>query len=113
MTSFILVTTRFEGIHFYENAPEEVAFLRFPHRHEFHVSVGLAVTHDDRELEFILVKRSLDQYISTWGINFGGKSCEMMAKDIIQFLFGRYGKRSCSVKVSEDGENGAVVEHVQ
>ena len=105
----VFCTLEFEGFHSWPEAPEEVGFLRHPHRHMFQVRAEVEVTHDDRDVEFILLKRRIEQKIqkkleegaevSTW-------SCEMWAKWILR-EFDCY-----RVEVSEDGENGAVVERV-
>lgn len=106
----IKVQTRFEFEHCWPDAPDGVAFLRNLHRHEFHVCVVMEVDHDDRELEFILVKRDLDNQIEDskqlWPTS---ASCEQMAFWIGGYLLGKYGERHITVEVSEDGENGAIV----
>ena len=121
MKTFIYVTTQFEDMHSYPDAPEEVAFLRTPHRHMFHVKATIEVSHYDRELEFILVKRELDQMCLAIknSIVPDKKSCERIAAQLSQKLSNRYGTipealsknkyRNIIVEVSEDGENGAVV----
>lgn len=112
-TTTIIVRTQKEGIHCYPKAPSEVEFLRFPHRHMFHIEAELTVFHDDRELEFILVKRDLDKWLSgVYNLNY--KSCEMIANDIIDHLVSRWTNigeppRFIRVDVFEDGENGARV----
>lgn len=109
MTSTILVKTNFEGIHKYSDAPQEVGFLREPHRHIFYVEVEMEVFHNDRELEFIMVKRNLNKYLFTkpFGIRH---SCEQIAKDIVKFLQEQYGNnRKLTVAVLEDNENGGKV----
>lgn len=103
----IFINTKFEGIHKYQDAPEEVSFLRFPHRHMFGVRVEMNVTHDDRELEFIIVKRKITSWLSNSQLN--NKSCEQIGKDIIMLLLQEYGSRDYVVTIDEDGENGAVV----
>jgi len=116
---FIIVRTQFEGIHCYPNAPEEVAFLKNPHRHMFHVEAEIEVFHDDRELEFIIVKRKLDEFLASFkDINSG--SCEMIACKIQSFIkktypyYNNMGKteRYVNVKVFEDGENGAYIKEI-
>ncbi len=42
----IWVTFQREGIHQYPDAPEEVAFLRHPHRHVFHLKVWIGLASD-------------------------------------------------------------------
>lgn len=111
MKTSIVVRTRYEGLHFWKSAPEKVAFLRNLHRHEFHVALKLEVHHDDRELEFILVKRAMNQYLQdTHDQDPNGRSCEQIAKCVLDWVVKTYGVRRASCEVSEDGENGAVVE---
>lgn len=112
----INVQTQFEGFHKYDNAPAEVEFLKYPHRHIFYVDISIEVFHDDRELEFIMVKRMIEDYIkSTYQPESTGEmvllgSCEMIAEDILVLLIESFGSsRAYSVCVSEDGENGACV----
>lgn len=119
----IYVQTQFEGIHCYPEAPKGVEFLKNPHRHIFYVSIEMEVTHADRELEFILVKRDLDTYIER-SSELGGKSCETIARDIQDYLKNRYPidrtefferqvplrhNRKVNVMVKEDNENGGFV----
>ena len=108
MNSSIVVKTSFEGIHQYLNAPNEVAFLKEPHRHTFFVEAEIEVFDDDRELEFIIVKRKLNTYL--YSKPFGNTlSCEQMAKQIIKFLLEEFGSREMCVTVLEDNENGGRV----
>lgn len=103
----IFIRTRFEGFHLWESAPGEVAFLRVLHRHVFHVQLDMVVTHDDRDREFILLKREVDAHLAvqarapevrTW-------SCEAWARHLLERF-----PPATRVEVSEDGENGAFVE---
>lgn len=112
----IQVKNVFEGIHCYPNAPEEVAFLRNPHRHRFVVRTTIEVFGDDRELEFILVQRAIEKYVLTelgvdGTIDLQQHSCEWFAKFIRDFVWRRYGdNRDVMISVFEDDENGAIVE---
>ena len=106
----ILVSLQVEGFHYWKDAPEIVKFLRDSHRHIFHIEIEKEVSHADRDIEIILFKRSVLDFIKKiWGVKereyveFGGSSCEMIA-DIILTEF-----KCVKVKVTEDGENGAVV----
>lgn len=118
MKTNILITLQIEGFHRWENAPEEVDFLRHRHRHIFHFEIEKTVTHNDRDIEIILFKRKIKDYLykkygksftnkdlspNSWWLELSEKSCEMLAEEIIN-EFG-----CCRVKVTEDGENGAVV----
>ena len=103
----IVVTLSFEGIHCWPECPfEEVAFLRSPHRHIFTVQALAEVRHSDRDIEIIMLKRSIQRYLrETYGdpCQLGRMSCEMLAG----VLADQFGLSSCTVL--EDGENGAKV----
>lgn len=114
MKQTITVRTRFRGAHCYPSAPQAVGFLGNSHRHEFHVEVELSVTHDDRELEFLLVQQFIDaviddMYPTVYGIkDLGSSSCEAIARKVGNRLKQEYGAtRLVRVSVFEDGENGA------
>lgn len=113
MNSRIFVTFQKEGIHKYPAAATipGVEFLQYPHRHMFHFRVDIEVFHDDRELEFILVKRELEGLYSNGVMQLDYKSCEMIAQELIQYINTKYPNRNITVSVSEDNENGAVVEY--
>lgn len=102
----VYVTTQFEGFHRWPNASRLVGFLADLHRHVFHVKLWCKVTHDDRDREFILLKREVDE---TVGVALDGDvetwSCEVWARYLLENTEGAW-----KVEVSEDGENGAVIE---
>lgn len=113
-TAYIKVRTEFEGFHFYPHAGEidpRIKFLENEHRHMFKVEVKISVTHDDRELEFFLVKWALADFIESGNQNH--KSCEMIARDILEnHLIPNYGSgRDYTVVVSEDGESDGIIEY--
>ena len=108
MKIYAIIKFSKEGLHYYIDAPDEVAFLRSPHRHMFHMTVKIEQFHDDRDIEFILAKRYLDSVFDFKEVSH--KSCEQIAEDIIQRVKQRYGEnREISVSVFEDDENGAEV----
>jgi hypothetical protein len=111
MVMWAKVTWRFEGTHFFPDMPEElkhVAFLGNEHRHIFHCTVWVEVKHDNRDIEYIDLKRALKDNFGDGQMDY--KSCEMMAKDICAFVAKRHGKREIKIQVLEDGENGALYE---
>lgn len=114
----IFITTSFEGVHCYPSAPCGVEFLATPHRHMFGVRLEVEVYHDDREVEFILLKRSVNHWIESMQDEFGtwqmgAMSCEQVANwliDNVKQELPRGNERYIKATVDEDGENGAVVE---
>jgi len=106
---FIFVTFQKEGIHRYPDAPDEVEFLRHPHRHMFHFRVEIEVFHDDRDIEFIMFKRELEGLYAEDGIlELDYCSCEMLADALAGYIQQEYPDRDLKIEISEDGENGAV-----
>lgn len=117
MKSNIIVNLQVEGIHCWPDCPiEEVAFLRTPHRHIFQIECKKEVTHLDRDIEIIQFNRKIQDYLlNKYGTgrsfynlkkicDFGSKSCEMIAVELV----GEFQLNYC--KVLEDGENGAEVQ---
>jgi hypothetical protein len=105
----IWITFAIPGIHCYPQAPEDVAYLRSPHRHLFKFKVTVEVFHDDREIEFHqLLNWCRSQYAANLSVDY--KSCEMMARELLHRLR-QYSttSRFIEVEVSEDGECGAIV----
>lgn len=98
-----------EGLHRYPDAPADVAFLRNTHRHIFHFRVSIAVSHNDRDIEFILFKRELEGLYSGGIMNIDYKSCEMLGEELIDYISVKYPARDIEVEVSEDDENGAII----
>ena len=117
----IFVTFQKEGIHCYPAAATDpqlatgdeydVSFLGSPHRHIFHFRVGIAVFHNDRDIEFIQFKRWLENLYKDAILALDYKSCEMIADDLYLQIAGRYANRNVSIEVSEDGENGCVINY--
>lgn len=120
----IFVTFQKEGIHRYPAAltdpslnkglggPDswlDVSFLGHPHRHIFHFRVTISVMHNDRDIEFIQLKRELENQYKESLLSIDFKSCEMLAEDLIDYITSKYPGRSGQVEVSEDGENGAIL----
>ncbi|MFY8212517.1 MAG: hypothetical protein ACOVLB_07635 [Candidatus Nanopelagicus sp.] len=115
----IFVTFTKEGIHKYPAAASDpalatgdeydVSFLATPHRHIFHFNVGIRVFHNDRDIEFIQVKRWLEKLYSQSILELNFKSCEMIADDLYDKIADRYPGRDIEITVSEDGENGATI----
>lgn len=105
----IVITFQFEGFHFWKNAFKEVEFLKNSHRHIFYFKLEKEVEHDDRDMEIIMFKRSVQNFLKkTYGgkrefLDFKGMSCEMIAKELVK----QYDLVSC--EVLEDNENGAKV----
>ena len=90
---------------------EGVEFLKYPHRHMFHIEAEIVVSKNDdsREIEIILAKRAIEKFIdeSYPDGNMKNTSREVLAKHIWDFLHSTYRASEISVQVMEDNENGA------
>jgi hypothetical protein len=91
----------------------EVGFLADRHRHMFHFKVECCVAHNNRQIEFLMLKRDILDYLfdkyynrDTRTHEFGAQSCEMLATEILNYF------SAIRVEVWEDDENGAAVELV-
>lgn len=107
----VYCTLQIEGTHNWPACPfDEVDYLRVPHRHVFHVKAFKPVFHDDRDVEFIMLKHAILDYVKNAYYDqekklcvFGRKSCEMLAQELMdQFKLSK-------CEVNEDNENGAIV----
>ncbi len=118
MNRQIYIQTQFVGYHRWDDAPEEVAFLRNIHRHIFHVKVSVPVKHNNRDIEFFMLKQLIDDFIENHIVhpalagdgNMG--SCEMIGEQIAIYTHKHYQFKYndiVSVEVSEDSENGAII----
>ena len=118
----IWVTFRKEGIHCYPAAATDpalatgdeydVSFLASKHRHMFHFKVSISVTHNDRDLEFIRVKRWLENLYKDSILALDYRSVEMMADELYQEIAVKYPYRHVVIEVSEDGENGCCISYL-
>ena len=105
-----------EGIHAYPEAAtnpilKDVSFLANPHRHIFKFKVWMSVLHNERDVEFILLKRYCESLYNQNFLYLDNKSCETMAEELVVMLYRKYPYREITVQVSEDGENGAIIEY--
>lgn len=105
----VVASARHSALHAWPDAPAAVAFLRHLHRHEFHVRCWLVVSHADREVEIIDLKRRVITTLESLspmtpqGRSFGSLSCEAIATALCDVL------HLSRCEVLEDGENGAEV----
>lgn len=113
MKTSILVQVQIEGLHNFPDANvvfPESGYLCKQHRHIFHISMEIAVSHDNRDKEFFVVKHDVIEYLNkkyyssrSRMCEFNNMSCEMIARELLI-------KFNCdSVIVTEDGECGAKI----
>lgn len=97
------------GVHCWQAAPDEFAYLRNLHRHVFTIRCKFEVSHTDRQIEINNMQEYIEGFIRDHfpvhgmglGVDFGGMSCE----DIALFCTENFGCVEC--EVLEDGFGGA------
>lgn len=112
MKKLVYCQLQVEGTHNWPSCHiQEVEYLKYEHRHIFHIKAEVNVYHNDRDIEFIWLKHQIQSYLRNeyfidWrGLHvFGAKSCEMLAEELI----GVFNLTAC--EVNEDGENGCRLE---
>lgn len=120
--TFIKVKNELEATHSWPEASQffgdSIKFLEVAHRHIFKIETLIKVTHEDRDLEFFIIKNKIKQICNKlYPIKdgesiprLGRKSCETIAKEIIDELLDFYpGIVMIQIAVSEDGENEGIV----
>lgn len=96
----------FEATHNWPNCNiEEVAYLKHEHRHIFHITAYVEVMHEDRDVEFIVLKHEIEAFLQEKypDRKLGSTSCETLAN----ILLIQFNLTKCVV--SEDGENGVEI----
>lgn len=119
---YIWITTSAEGFHKYPAAltdPKlatgddfDVSFLGHVHRHMFYYKVYVEIFHDDRDLEFIQVKRQVEEWVRGEKFKYN-MSCEMLADQLYQRISNYWPGRDVIIEVSEDNENGCRCEYIE
>ena len=100
----IIVKLQFEATHYWPACDiKEVDYLQYPHRHIFFIEIRKSVNHNDRDIEIIMFKKDVLNYLSSFEGNIKSWSCE----DLAEHLLTKY--NASSVEVLEDNENGAIV----
>lgn len=108
---FVIATFTMAGMHCWPDAPLGAYHLRAVHRHLFHIKVEKEVQHNNRDIEFQILKNRCQEWLRdqfgdyvSGEADLGTCSCE----DIAQMLIEQFDLTAC--EVSEDGENGARLE---
>lgn len=110
MKKTVILDFELVGFHKWDNAPKEVDFLSYKHRHNFRFRLGYKVTDSDREIEIFIQEDIIKEYLTEcYGspLHFEGMSCEMIAEELLQFA-----KEDGCVwaEVFEDNRGGARVD---
>lgn len=123
--TFIYTTLQVEGYHSFPESAKltkfatgdrnDVSHLAHKHHHYFIVRVWIQVSHNNRDIEFIQLRRWLEtewlhKHYGTSPVEFGNKSCEMIAEELFELVREAYPANEIKIDVSEDALNGAHLE---
>ena len=114
---YVCSTVRIVAFHRWPDAPEDVRYLSYRHRHMLTARVWFSVNDGDREVEFHQQQRKLRSLLKSLypsryddEIELGSRSCEHVAEDIYSRR-AHFGDATISkIEVWEDDENGSVIE---
>lgn len=120
---FVYVSIQKEGYHCFPEAATDpllatkdeydVSHLSLRHMHYFFIKVWIEVTHLNRQIEFIQLRRWLNNLYGNGVLDLNSKSCEMIAEDLYLQLANKYPDCDIRIDVSEDNINGAFIEFDQ
>jgi len=102
----IHVGTSRSGFHRWPNAPPHRAYLGLRHQHTFAFEVTITVEKADRDIEFHDAREKLECIVEGMFPDgeFGDKSCEMIAIEILNAM-----PEARSARVGEDPQHFAIV----
>lgn len=119
--TFVYVTFQKEGYHAYPEAltdpslatkdQYDVSHLGHRHMHYFYFKVWVAVNHNNREIEFIQLRRWLENLYNNGTLELNNMSCEMMSDALYTQISERYPGTEIRIDISEDNINGSYVEY--
>jgi len=121
MTTYVKVKYRVDGVHCFKEAFGSHSYLRYKHRHTFHIMLKVEVFHNNREIEFFALKNEIKELFAhtfeevNGFLEFGESSCEDLAKWLLERFDRKYSitrRRKLVVSVSEDGDNEAEVDNL-
>lgn len=119
--TFIYVQFVKEGMHNYPEAATDknlasgdwldVSHLAHPHMHYFYFKVWVQVTHNNRQIEFIQLRRWLESLYNNGTLTLNNMSCEMIADELYEKIHQKYPEVEVRIDVSEDNISGCLVEY--
>lgn len=117
MKRYVIGKVSVEGFHYYPYPPKEVEFLADKHRHTFNIKFVYGVTHQNREVEIFIVRKSVREFLRDQfadpkdrcePLEFGAMSCEMIASYILE-NFRSEGMIECEVWEENTGGGKAAI----
>lgn len=110
-TRWIKVRVFIPAKHCWNNAPDEVKYLKYPHIHTFRITVQLEVFKLDREVEFFIFKEFLYKTLAALYLGESSFSCENICEQVHDIVEQAFPRRRMKIEVSETEDEGAIIEY--
>lgn len=120
--TFVYVPFVKEGYHCFPEAgvdpayatgeDDDVSHLAYKHMHYFYFKVWVEVKHNNRDIEFIQLRRWLESLYDVGTLSLNSMSCEMICDCLYCVVSAKYPDVEIRIDVSEDGINGSYVEYM-
>jgi len=107
---FIVIRTSAIGEHRWATAPNKYRSLREFHKHKFEIQVVMEEIKS-REIEFLDVKKQLEDFLSLYFSIPREESCEEIAESILNWLKEKFGQRYYEIEVDEDNGCGGMIRY--
>jgi hypothetical protein len=79
--------------------------------HYFFFKVWVEVFHDNRDIEFIQMRRWIEELYDSGYLSMDNQSCEMMSDALAIQLRCRYPNSEIRIDISEENINGSYTEY--
>ena len=119
--TFVYCSFQKEGYHLYPGADTnpctatndryDVSHLGVRHMHYFFFKVWVEVFHDNRDIEFIQLRRWIEDLYDSGYLSLDNQSCEMMSDALAKQLRCRYPNSEIRIDISEENINGSYSEY--
>ena len=119
--TFVYCTFQKAAYHYFPGADKDpqyatgdeydVSHLSLKHHHYFNFKVWVQVTHDNRQIEFIQLRRWIENLYSKGTLELDHQSCEMLSDALYEKLTEKYPGMEIRIDVSEEGINGSYTEY--
>jgi hypothetical protein len=119
--TFVYTTFQKEGYHYFPGAGAnplyatgdeyDVSHLSTRHMHYFNFKVWVEVTHANRQIEFIQMRRWIENLYKTGTLECDHQSCEMLSDALYEKLSEKYPGMEIRIDISEEGINGSYTEY--
>ena len=119
--TFVYCSFQKEGYHYFPGADTnpiyatgdeyDVGHLGTRHMHYFNFRVWVQVTHENRQIEFIQMRRWIENLYRQGILELDHQSCEMMSDALCEKLREKYPGMEIRIDISEEGINGSYTEY--